>query len=161
MIEFCLEDGERLLFFSKTEEQPTITQSAARNPSTAKTVNLPFSAPASPLEKTKTESETPIFSATKKLETKVKTKSFEVLEVAPLVISLLHNWVQWLYVSNQSYSSIADFLISPNFLVWILLLLIGAVLGFLAVKFCQRKGFAYVSLVVLAINLLLMIVPKR
>lgn len=162
MLEFCLEDGVKLSFLSKTEEESrTITHSTSQNPATAKTVNLPFSAPFSPLDQHQTANLSPTLSAGKKLEKKVKTKSFQILEVAPIVVSLLHNWIQWLYVSNQSYGSIGAFLISPNFVVWLILLIIGAVLGLLAVKYCEKKGFAYVSLVVLAINLLLLLVPKR
>lgn len=162
MLEFCLEDGVKLSFLSKTEEEiRTVTKSAAHNPATAKTVSLPFSAPISPLKSEQTEKPVSTISASKQLEAKVKNKSFEVLSIAPIVISLLHNWVQWLYVSNQNYSSLAAFLVSPNFLVWFVLLVAGAIIGLLAIKYCEKKGFAYVSLVVLAVNLLLFLVPKR
>lgn len=161
MLEFCLEDGIRLTLLSKTEEEiGTITHSPSRNPSTAKTVNLPFSAPVSPFRAESVEKNTPI-SATKKLETKVKDKSFQVLSVAPVIVSLLHNWIQWLYLSNQDHSSISAFLISPVFLAWLAFLISGGILGLLAVKYCDKKGFAYVSLVILAINLLLFLVPRR
>lgn len=162
MLEFCLEDGVKLNLLSTTEREiSTITHSASQNPATAKTIDLPFSSPISPFKQDQPSNVQPTISATKKIETKVKTKSFEVLTVAPIVVSLLHNWIQWLYVSNQNYGSIGAFLISPNFVVWLFLLICGAVLGLLAVKYCEKKGFAYVSLVILAVNLLLLLVPKR
>lgn len=162
MIEFCLEDGVRLNLLSTTEREiGTVTHTASRNPATAKTVDLPFSAPISPFKQESPDAASPTISVGKKIETKVKTKSIETLAIAPIVVSLLHNWIQWLYVSNKNFDSIGAFLISPNFAVWFILLILGAVLGLLALKFCEKKGFAYVSLVVLAINLLLLLVPKR
>lgn len=162
MLEFCLEDGVRLNLLSTTESEiGTVAHTASRNPATAKTVDLPFSSPISPFKQDSPENPSPTISVGKKIETKVKTKSIETLAVAPIVVSLLHNWIQWLYVSNKSFDSLGAFLISPNFAVWFLLLILGAVLGLLALKFCERKGFAYVSLVILAVNLLLLLVPKR
>ena len=162
MIEFCLEDGVKLNLLSNTEQEiGTITHTASRNPATAKTVDLPFSSPLSPLRSGSPENPSPTISVGKKIETKVKTKSIETLAIAPIVISLLHNWIQWLYVSHQNFDSIGAFLISLNFLVWVILLILGSVLGLLALKFCEKKGFAYVSLVILAINLLLLLVPRR
>lgn len=161
MIEFCLEDGVRLNLLSTTEREiGTVAHTASRNPATAKTVDLPFSSPISSF-KQETSDPSPPISVGKKIETKVRTKSIETLAVAPIVVSLLHNWIQWLYVSHQSFESLGAFLISPNFVIWLILLILGAVLGMLALKFCERKGFAYVSLVILAINLLLLLVPKR
>jgi hypothetical protein len=45
--------------------------------------------------------------------------------------------------------------------MWLLLLITGGATGLLAVKYGRNKGFAYTSLVILAINLLLFLVPKR
>lgn len=162
MIEFCLEDGVRLNLLSAIEQEVgTVAHTASRNPSTAKTVDLHFSSPESPFKNDQAAQAAPTISVGKKIETKMKTKSIETLAVAPVVVSLLHNWIQWLYVSHEKFDSLGAFLISPNFAVWLVLLTLGVVLGLLALKFCERKGFAYVSLVIMAVNLLLLLVPKR
>lgn len=154
-LEFCLEDGARLALAVPPATQ--VTKSAFGNPSAAKTVSFSDAAPlrtaAEPLEKAA--------AVGKALETTVKTKSFEALAVAPLVFALLHNWAQWLYVSNQSYGSLGALLVSPQFAGWLVLLAGGAISGLLALKFCAKKGLAYIGLFILAVNLLLFLVPKR
>lgn len=166
MLEFCLEDGSKLYTVSAYNETPTITKPNPSNPATAKTVSLPYSktpgalqfeasnrAGNPPIEKT--------VAATDLLKEKVTDKTFRILETAPIVLSLAHNWWQWIYLNNQYYSSLTGFLLSANFLMWLLLLITGGATGLLAVKYSRNKGFAYASLVILAINLLLFLVPKR
>jgi len=74
---------------------------------------------------------------------------------------LAHNWWQWIYLNNQYYSSLSSYVLSANFLMWLLLLAAGATVSLFAVKRCKDKGFAFVSLVVLSINLILFLVPRR
>jgi len=88
-------------------------------------------------------------------------QSFKVLEISPIVLSLAHNYWQWLYVSNQSSAGILDFITSVHFLLWLLLLLTASVVSLVGIKYSQNKGFAYTSLVILAINFILFLVPKR
>jgi hypothetical protein len=167
MLEFCLEDGAKLIAFPNTRPiAPTVTQANPPGASTDKTVAFN-----SPDEPKKAQMETPGRIENRTVQNENVNKNLlteniaepglKVLEIAPLVLSLAHNWWQWIYLNNQYYSSVAGFLLSANFLMWLLLLLAGAVTGLLAVRYIRNKGFAYTSLVILAINLLLFLVPRR
>ncbi len=161
MLEFCLEDGAKLFTVSKTlKDAPTITKSNAPDPFTEKTFNLPYSADEKTLERVKPD-EPPTIRQESSLIKERLAAGYKVLEILPMVVALSHNWWQWLYAANQTYSSISAFLISANFLIWLFLLAIGVGLGLLAVKRCENKGYALISLVMLAVNLILFIVPKR
>jgi len=160
-LEFCLEDGTRLVSISAREtESPTVIRSTKTGSAAEETVDLPFPNPAQTLE----------FGGAKAIETapqktlvkdKITEQSNGVLELAPFVVALAHNWWQWIYLNNQYYSSFSTYILSANFLMWLLLLTTGAVVGLLAVKRCQNKAFAFASLVILSINLILFLVPKR
>lgn len=163
LLEFCLEDGARLVLLSETaREFKTVTNDISGNPATAKTEAFAFApiAPetrADPLAE-KTQSNP---SAVKKIETRVKNTGLETLSIAPIILSLAHNWTQWIYLDRGNYGSVSAFLVSPDFLIWMFLLLTGAIVGLLALKYCEKKGFAYAGLIILAINLLLFLIPKR
>jgi len=160
-LEFCLEDGTRLVSASAYEtETPTVTRSNKPNLTTEKTVNLPFSDQARPLEfRGAKPAET--IPQTNLLKDKAVEQSNNILEIAPLVVALAHNWWQWIYLNNQYYSSFSTYILSANFLMWLLLLTAGAAISLLTVKRCQNKGYAFASLVILSINLILFLVPKR
>ncbi len=160
-LEFCLEDGMRLAsaLMYKTET-PTITQSNNPNSSTEKTVSLPFSNPAKTLEFGNANKFQTILQ-TDLVKEKITLQGNKVLEIAPIVIALAHNWWQWIYLNNQYYSSFSSYVLSANFLMWLLLLAAGAALSLFAVKRCKNNGFAFVSLVTLSINLILFLVPRR
>ena len=169
ILEFCLEDGAKLLQVSGYGKAPlTDTKSNKPNPTTAETVNLPFSNIPETIEvkgsnqniKAQTAARLDTVSASP-LKEKVTSQGYKVLEVAPIVISLAHNWWQWVYLKNQPYYSLAVYIASANFLMWLLLLAAGTAVGLLALKFCQNKGFAYTSLVIIAINLILFLVPNQ
>jgi hypothetical protein len=83
------------------------------------------------------------------------------LEIAPIVIALALNWWQWIYLNNQYYSSFSSYVLSANFLMWLLLLTTGTALSLFAVKRCKNKRFAFASLVILSVNLILFLVPRR
>ena len=164
MLEFCLEDGSKLFIVSTYDEMATVAKSNPSNSLTEKTAGLPYSkvpdtlrveaqANTQPVKKT---GDSPDL-----LKEKVADKTFRMLETAPIVLSLAHNWWQWIYLNDQYYSSLTSFLVSANFLMWLLLLIAGAAVSLFSVKFSRNKGFAYTSLVILAINLLLFLVPKR
>ena len=160
-LEFCLEDGMRLVSeLSYETETPTVTQTNKPKSSTEKTVNLPFSNPAKSLEFIDAND----FQTIPKpdlVKERVAQQSNKVLEIAPIVIALAHNWWQWIYLNNQYYSSLSSYVFSANFLMWLLLLAAGATVSLFAVKFCKNKGFAFASLVILSINLILFLVPRR
>ncbi len=167
-LEFCLEDGAKLVNSTNfVDEKPTITQPNKPNQTTAKTVNFPFSNASETLEfsgpspkhiQTISPSET---LKSNLIKENLTLQSHKVLEIAPIFISLAHNWWQWIYLNNQYYSSISSFLISANFLMWLLLLIAGAGVSLLAIKRSPNKAFAFTSLVILSINLILFLVPKR
>ena len=160
-LEFCLEDGTRLVSISaRNTEVPTVISSKETDPTTEKTMSLPFSAKMQTFDFGGVNS---VDQARQKtlVKDKVVERSNTVLELAPFVIALAHNWWQWIYLNNQYYSSFSNYVLSANFLMWALLLTTGAVFGLLAVRRCRNKGFAYASLVILSINLILFLVPKR
>ena len=82
-------------------------------------------------------------------------------ENAALVLALLHNWWQWIYIEKVYISSIAEFLLSANFLMWLLLLSAGTAVSIYSIKVSKNKTLAIISLVTLAINLILFLVPRR
>jgi len=160
-LEFCLEDGTRLASaLSYETETPTVTQPNKPNLSTEKTVNLPFSKPSKILE-FGGANDIQMIPQTALLKERVAQQSNKVLEIAPIVIALAHNWWQWIYLNNQYYSSLSSYVLSANFLMWLLLLAAGAAVSLFAVKRCKNKGLAFASLVILSINLILFLVPKR
>ena len=168
MLEFCLEDGARLVSVSNPAgEMPTVTKSKQQNSIINETVNFPLSDTpnTNPANFHQTQKAQPTFSAEKKITNfegdKDDSANYKVLEIAPIVVSLAHNWWQWVYLNNQYYSSFTSYVFSANFLMWLLLLIASATLGILSLRFSRNRAFAYTGLVILAINLILFLVPKR
>jgi hypothetical protein len=149
MLEFCLEDGTRLTSLSP----PT----AVAQPRTTaeETVSMPLSARPS-----QAEVET-IVTKTIVPADEAALSQNKMLEIAPIVIALAHNWWQWLYLEKQYYSSFMEYVFSANFLMWLLLLGAGILVSLYSIKRSERKGFAYTGVVILAINLILFLVPRR
>lgn len=161
MLEFCLEDGMRLTSVSDTGGKTT--QANPPRPTAAETVSLPFTGVPKTLEvpgSSSGEIET-IVAKTDMVLPSIPAKTSSVLENAPIVLALAHNWWQWLYLEKQYVSSFMEYILSANFLMWLLLLAAGVIVSLLAVKRSERKIVAYTSLVILAINLILFIVPRR
>ncbi len=160
-LEYCLEDGARLFASSSTATaKSVVTQSDTPISSTEKTFHLPFSSPAETLDFSR-ENPVKTIPQADLIKEKVVQQSTRILEIAPFVIALAHNWWQWIYLNNQYYSSFYSYVLSANFLIWMLLLITGAVSGLIAIKRCRNKGFVFASLVILSINLILFLVPKR
>jgi len=168
MLEFCLDDGAKLVLISgsaneinaaKTSNKQSPTSSETVNLTTKKTPEI-FELKGANREIQVQTSPPPETISSNLLEEKVNSQSFKVLEIAPIIISLAHNWWQWVYLHNQYYYSFTTYVFSANFLMWLLLLVTGIVVGLLVLKYCPNKGYAYTGLVVLAINLLLFLVPK-
>lgn len=161
-LEFCLEDGARLVSNDGEDETiPRVTFPERHNPTTEKTLNLPFSGA---MPSTISQENDPALPAAQKidlLKEKAVQKGNRLLEMTPFVVALAHNWWQWIYLDNQNYSSFSGYVLSANFLIWLLLLIVGAVAGLLAVRQCRVKTFAIAGLVVLSINLILFLVPRR
>lgn len=168
-LEFCLEDGMKLSFLSSYDNEiPTLVKSNLPDETAAKTVNLLNPNIAETLESNFANPNRDIETApqnnahlTNPIKEQVSVQSYKILEVAPIFLSLAHNWWQWLYLNNQYYSSVSSFLVSANFLMWLLLLLGGAGVSFFALKKCANKSFAYTGFIILAVNLILFLVPKR
>jgi hypothetical protein len=160
MLEFCLEDGMRLTFASQSTgattartipQTPTIGQQPAprSNLNSEETVVIRNVGDGKP-----TITEGPLQSAE-------QSQTAKILETAPIVLALAHNWWQWLYLEKQYISSITEYILSANFLMWLLLLASGIIISLLAVKHSKNKTLGIISLVALAINLILFLVPRR
>lgn len=160
-LEFCLEDGSRL-FFKGTNEIETqfISKPTNSNPANAPTVALPFSTSPENVN-TKINNEVKTVQQTKVIKERAIEQGNKILEIAPIVIALAHNWWQWIYLNNQSYSSFTAYFLSANFLIWLALLIVGLTTGLLSIKRLPNKGFAVTGLITLAVNLILFLVPKR
>lgn len=163
MLEFCLEDGVRLLNLSSG--QPTATAANERSPVTEKTHFGPPPASAETIQfaanrQPDLKNDLAVKTAERAEKTEVE-KGKLLLEIAPIVISLAHNWWQWIYLEDQYYSSFTQYVFSANFLMWLLLLLTGAAIGLYSLRKSPYKGFTYTALVILAVNLLLFIIPRR
>lgn len=151
-LEFCLEDGSKLLLFN------------IENPTNAKTAVLNnFSNPLP--HKFETSKETVLQNKeTDKLaniKEKVTYQGNKVIETTPIVVALIHNYWQWLYLEKADYATTIAFLTSGQFSIWLSLLIVGIITSFIALKYVKNKGFAITGLVILAINLLLSIVPIK
>ena len=165
LLEFCLEDGARLVALSNTPlGTPPVTQANPGIPTSAQSSPLPFS----PSPKTlafgqagEIETVVRILPRDELTETKLRSQSVNFVERAPIALALLHNWWQWIYLEKEYVSSIASYITSANFLMWLLLLTGGAAVSLFVLKKSENKVFAYISLVILAINLILFLVPRR
>ncbi len=145
-LEFCLEDGTRLVLTtdSSTIDIKTHLKTEVFGQNTV---------PIDTAEKTAYNQIT--------FKEKAIEKGYKTLEISTIVFALLHNYWQWLYLDKPNLYNLTDFFTSMNFIVWFFMLIIGLVLGITALKLCKQKSFPIVSLVVIAINLLLFIVPRR
>lgn len=155
VLEFCLEDGTRLI-----ADPSVVTRERIPNTIPAETVAFGSGAKPAPVG-----FQHPVVPETVKdilPDTIVQSQSVsKALEIAPVALALAHNWWQWLYLENQYVSSIASYILSANFLMWLVLLAAGVGISLTALKRLQNKAFAYISLVILAINLILFLVPRR
>ncbi len=167
MLEYCLDDGTKLISTAGTIAAPT--QSIPVSPKISSTAEktIEFSQNAGiPLFETDTiqietqKANKSLYTQKDKIKTSAINQSLTVLEHAPLIVALIHNYWQWLYLSKLYYSGFTTYILSPNFLIWIILLLIGVASSIGALKYAVSKKFAVTALVVLAINVLLYIVPK-
>ena len=153
MLEYCLEDGAKL--FTATE--PNIATSTREQPTAFK--------PVGPLASTTSEPTVVIRktedAATEPEKSAPHERTSQGVAMVPMVIALAHNWWQWVYLEKQYVYSITDYLLSANFILWLILLAGGVLSGLYAFKHSKNKTFALTGLVILAINLILFLVPRR
>lgn len=162
MLEFCLEDGTRLTLLSATGA-PLTAEAVPVRPTAAKTVAFSSAmvqnvevVPAQPTQEFDTieaKRDAPL--------DRVKTRGYEAIGNVPIILALAHNWWQWLYLEKQYVSSITEYIFSANFLMWLLLLISGVAVSLFVARTGTKKANAYTSLVILAINLILFLVPRR
>ncbi len=159
-LEFCLEDGSRLVTDSSPQtETPTVFAAKKAAHTTEKTVNLPFSRKIENFDLKAEKLQNTGHSQS--IENKKDGRNLKIIEISAIAVALLHNWWQWLYLNNQYYSTFTAYVLSANFLMWLLLLAIGIGIGLYAVKLARNKSVPIISLVILAVNLILFVVPKR
>lgn len=164
MLEFCLEDGVRLIDYNRPKttaavpekQKDVFLQTETAAPHGPQKTVLFESAQTSRPAKMENEQVT-----MQTVITERTGKTTQILEIAPIVISLAHNWWQWLYLEDQYYTSFTTYVFSANFLMWLLLLAAGTTVSLFSLRSARNKGFTYASLVILAVNLLLFVVPRR
>jgi hypothetical protein len=161
MLDFCLDDGERLLLLRQRKE--AFKEISSTQAETAVYDNNFHPAVFVPLD-TKTDLQIDLQddlqNKTEGIKQKVTSQWLKTLEIVPIFLALAHNYWQWLYLARKSYYDFSSFFLSADFLIWLFLLITGAVFGIISLKYSKRKGFAVTALVVLAINVILSIVPK-
>lgn len=152
-LEYCLEDGTRLNF-------PAATETAAK----AKTEIFKGLADALPNDFDVSKETVLQNKATNKIaeiKEKVTYQGYKVIEIAPIVLALAHNYWQWLYLNKTDYGNTISFITSGHFIIWLGLMIVGIITSIIALKYAKNRGFAVASLAILAINLLLSIVPNK
>lgn len=161
ILDFCLDDGERLLLFDKSGNHPDVLSPTQENTFIPeKNFNSSFLTPSETEADLLNKGTSEIPAKSEKLTQKITSQWVKILEITPIVLALAHNYWQWLYLSRKSYYEFFDYFFSSAFLIWLLLLITGSLFGIISLKYSKRKGFAVTALVVLAINVLLSIVPK-
>jgi len=155
MLEFCLEDGSRLALSADlhaVEEQKSVR--AADLDHVAGPLADRLSEETFVIGKGRSAID---ISASERPHTGV----VQLLELSPIVLALLHNWWQWVCLEKSYVYSWADYLLSANFLMWLLLLGFGAAAGVYSVKRSSNRPIGIIGLVTLAINLILFLVPRK
>jgi len=159
-LDFCLEDGARLTPIFDSATAVTVESKPAQTVSP--TVAYPMAPVREAANKLSNTVETETVVAKKAiLGQEPVLKPAPAFEYASIAIALDHNWWQWLYLEKQYVSSLLDYIFSANFLMWLVLLASGTAISLFVVRRSERKIFGILSLVILAINLILFLVPRR
>lgn len=165
-LEFCLDDGSKLKSAEHNAETPTVVNYASQ---TAKNTEKFSDVPRPDLNKlhsqikptdTSEVSKTINQTVTQTINS-VKDTGITTVEIAPIIFAMAHNWWQWLYLDKTENVSVSSFLLSPAFLTWMVLLSAGIITGVTVLKRFSKKNFAYAGLVILAVNFILFLVPRR
>jgi len=181
MLEYCLEDGAKLLDFADNDGDLNkfLLHQIPPIRTATKTAVLPINAFENDfgsiqsdefktdvgLKQLQNQSEKmgktgKTEQISEQIKDSIKTRWFNVLEIAPIVLAFAHNYWQWLYLSKQYYYGFAEYILSANFLIWFALLICGVIFGIISFKYGKNKKFAITALIVLAINFLLVLIPK-
>ena len=152
MLEYCLEDGAKL-FVATEPNVATSTREQTPGLGTAGPLASPTSEPTVVLNKAE--------NAVPGNEQSPSQDTSQVVTLAPTVLALADNWWQWVFLEKQYVYSVADYLLSANFVMWLLLLVAGILSGLYGFKHSKNRSYALIGLVVLAINLILFLVPRR
>jgi hypothetical protein len=158
-LDFCLEDGSRLISLPAASAQ--VTTESKPTKTADQTVAFPIAKANSVSEFIRTDEVETVVAKANGILPRSATPTNLIFEYAAIVIALAHNWWQWLYLEKQYMSSIMEYIFSANFLMWLLLLAGGTAVGLFVVRKSERKVFGILSLVILAINLILFLVPRR
>jgi hypothetical protein len=153
MLEYCLEDGAKL-FVATEPNVATTTREQSPGSGTAGPLASPTSEPTIVLNRAEkaVPSSDPV---------SAHGDTSQIVTLAPTIIALAHNWWQWVYLEKQYVYSVTDYLLSANFVMWLLLLAAGILSGLYSLKNSKNRSYALIGLVVLAINLILFLVPRR
>lgn len=161
MLDFCLDDGERLLLLKQKKEDFKQISSTQAEPLA---LDNNFNPAVFVHKDTKTDLQIDwqddLQNKPEGIKQKVTLQWLKALEMVPIILALAHNYWQWLYLARKSYYDFSSFFLSADFLIWLVLLITAGVFGIISLKYSKRKGFAVTALVVLAINVILSIVPK-
>lgn len=169
---FCLEDGARLTPISNEEPPLTFSPADTGQPTFKNKVTDKISPETGfagswtkPPETLGSQSQPERRFAENNLnfaeQTDADLTTEKLLTFAPIVLALAHNYWQWLYLANSRAYGYFEYFVSVNFIVWLVLLIGGVVISILAYRKAREKSFAVTALVILAINFLLCIVPRR
>lgn len=168
MIEFCLEDGTKLLDIGidqtahldterSTEALPDAeVETVAKFPPITDSPEI-YAGEASSIQTHEAKITT---GNSSKLKQSFADKWYKLLEYTPITVALAHNYWQWLYLSRQNYYQFFEYLFSANFLIWFALLITGIIFGIISLKYGKSKSFAITALIILAVNLILFMVPR-
>ncbi len=152
-LEFCLEDGTRLNF-------PAVNGTYTQEKTEA--FNKIADAPPNNFDVSKeTVLQNKATNKIAEIKEKVTYQGYKIIEIFPIVLALIHNYWQWLYLNKTDYANTISFLTSGHFIVWLCLLIVGVLTSIAALKYAKNRGFAVASLAILAINLLLSVVPNK
>ena len=159
MLEFCLDDGVRLSRLDGTVTATSPPVELADRPSQETVVLAGRGAGSAPIAG-RDDTETVV--AGQQFDAQpTAAAGGEVFAYSAIGVALAHNWWQWVYLENQYVYTIATYIFSANFLMWLMLLTGGVTLSLLALKQNRSSKLPYISLIVLAINLILFLVPRR
>lgn len=159
-LDFCLEDGARLVSLPTVSAPVTVEAKPAQTASP--TVAFPIAPVRTAANDLSLAAETETVTAKKEiLGVDAISRPNPVFEYAAIALALAHNWWQWLYLEKQYFSGVLDYVLSANFLMWLLLLAGGTAVSLLVVRRSEKKILGVLSLVILAINLILFLVPRR
>ena len=160
MLDFCLDDGERLLLLKENQASNNATQTQSKTVALDNKFNPTVFDSPDTMTGIQKDWQADLLNKSEGIKQKVTLQWLKALEITPIILALAHNYWQWLYLTRKNYYDFSSFFLSLDFIIWLFLLITGAAFGIISLKYSERKSFAITALVVLAINVILSIVPK-